>query len=103
LRGGSISTFLNAGKLTVGNALELNMRNKPIILHNGSLNGFIPIPQLTHIAGSERGDYHSQMDHFTSEKWAYEKFLPYLLQNSVELMDNGPYCMQVGDCHTGIP
>jgi len=57
-----------------------------------------------HKAGSERGDYHSQMDHFTSEKLAHEKFLTYLLQNSVKLMNNAPYyCMHVEGCHRGIP
>jgi hypothetical protein len=70
----------------------------------GSLDDFIPNPQFMNKAGSQRGDYHSQMGHFTAEKLANEKFLPYLLQNSVKLMDNAPYyCMQVEGCHTGIP
>jgi len=34
-----------------------------------------------HKAGSERGNYLSQMDHFTSEKLAHEKSVTYLLQN----------------------
>ena len=82
----------------------MNTGNRAIIPRDGSLNGFIPNPQLMHKAGSERGDYLSQMDHFTAEKLAHEKFLTYLLQNSVKLMDNALYyCMQGEGCHTGIP
>jgi hypothetical protein len=48
------------------------------------------------MAGSTTGDYHGQMNAAIFEKWAVEKLIPSLPDQSVIVLDIAPYhCLQI--------
>jgi hypothetical protein len=50
----------------VGVLVDVNAKNRLIILHVGSINGFLQNAELIYKAGNSTGDYHSQMNHVNS-------------------------------------
>jgi transposase len=76
---------------TVGVLETGNASRRIIVLCAGGDMGFIPNSNLLYKANSTSGDYHGQMNSRIFEKWAEEKLIPNLPQNSVVVIDNAPY------------
>jgi hypothetical protein len=74
-----------------GVLVDVNEKNRLIILHIGSINGFLQNVELIYKAGNSTGDYHGQMNHVNVEKWVRDKLISSLPTNSVVVMDNAPY------------
>jgi hypothetical protein len=66
-------------------------RNRLIVVHIGSKDGFLPGAQLVYKANSTTGDYHGQMNCDKFSRWITQQFIPKLPPNSVVVMDNAPY------------
>ncbi|XP_076028786.1 uncharacterized protein LOC143017786 [Oratosquilla oratoria] len=64
--------------------------NNLIILHAGTLNGFVCNAELI-IQAKNDGDYHKQMNATVFEKWFRKQLLPNIPPNSVIVMDNSSY------------
>ncbi|XP_050302718.1 uncharacterized protein LOC126740645 [Anthonomus grandis grandis] len=62
-----------------------------IIVHAGSVNGFVDNACLIFKAGLATGDYHGQMNKENFTRWLTEKLLPNIPPNSVIVYDNAPY------------
>lgn len=62
-----------------------------IIVHAGSRDGFVNNGLLIFTSHSKSGDYHGDMNAVNFQKWATEKLLPNIPQNSVVVMDNAAY------------
>jgi hypothetical protein len=75
----------------VGVLVDVNAKNRLIILLVGSINGFFQNAELIYKVENSTGDYHGQMNHLNFEKWARDKIIPSLPTNSVVVMDNAPY------------
>ncbi|KAF8782117.1 hypothetical protein HNY73_012444 [Argiope bruennichi] len=56
-----------------GAEINVNSKNRLIIVHAGSSTGFIPGAQLIYKASTKTGDYHGQMNYENFEKWVLEK------------------------------
>lgn len=74
-----------------GVKVDINSKNRLIVVHAGSSNGFIDGAELVYKASTTVGDYHGQMNFQNFEKWTLEKLIPSLPPNSVICMDNAPY------------
>ncbi|XP_055928589.1 uncharacterized protein LOC129959724 [Argiope bruennichi] len=77
--------------------INVNSKNRLIIVHAGSSTGFIPGAQLIYKASTKTGDYHGQMNYENFEKWVLEKLIPNLRPKSVVCMDNAPYHTKVAN------
>ncbi|KAF8764364.1 hypothetical protein HNY73_022443 [Argiope bruennichi] len=80
-----------------GAEINVNSKNRLIIVHAGSSTGFIPGAQLIYKASTKTGDYHGQMNYENFEKWVLEKLIPNLRPKSVVCMDNAPYHTKVAN------
>lgn len=65
--------------------------NTLILLHSGSENSFLDNMMLVCKTGSERGDYHRQMNGTNIEKWVHENLASKLPYACVFVLDNAPY------------
>ncbi|KAF8777600.1 hypothetical protein HNY73_014441 [Argiope bruennichi] len=84
-------------KLIERSRINVNSKNRLIIVHAGSSTGFIPGAQLIYKASTKTGDYHGQMNYENFEKWVLEKLIPNLRPKSVVCMDNAPYHTKVAN------
>jgi hypothetical protein len=75
----------------IGVLVDVNAKNRLIILPVGSISGFLQNTELIYKAGNSKGDYHCQMNHVNFEKWVWDKLVWSLPTNSVVVMDNAPY------------
>jgi hypothetical protein len=75
----------------VGVLVDVNAKNRLIILHVGSINGFLKNAELIYKAGNSPADYHGQMNQVNFEKWVRDKLIPSVPTNLVVVMDNAPY------------
>lgn len=62
-----------------------------IILHAGNQNGFVEGASLLFKSGSNKGDYHGQMNSEVFEKWLRDELLPKLEEPSIIILDNASY------------
>ena len=62
-----------------------------IIVHAGTMKGFISGAKLVYKAGSSTGDYHHEMNFENFSKWLAEKLIPNLKPKSVLVLDNASY------------
>ena len=62
-----------------------------IVLHSGTLDGWVPGAELVFRAKSSSGDYHNEMNipHFM--EWWKTQLLPNIPQNSLIVLDNASY------------
>ncbi|KAJ4444763.1 hypothetical protein ANN_06560 [Periplaneta americana] len=75
---------------------NVNSGNRLIVVHAGSLNGFLDNATLIYKAETATGDYHGQMNSVNFNKWVTEKLVPNLPPASVVVLDNAPYhCAQI--------
>ena len=71
------------------------------MLHVGYENGFVPGGKLVFKAGSSDGDYHSEMNHKSFQRWLTEKLIPNAPENTVLVLDNAAcHNVQVDGCPT---
>ena len=72
-----------------------------IVLHAGNEHGFVLGRKLVFKAGRSDGDYHSEMNHQTSQRWLTEKLIPNIPENTVLVLDNASYHkVQMDRCPT---
>ncbi|KAJ4425806.1 hypothetical protein ANN_27432 [Periplaneta americana] len=71
-----------------------------IIIHGGGENGFVPNAHVRFRSQQKSGDYHSDMNFANYEKWLKERLIPNLPQNSVLVVDNAPYHVQMNRAPT---
>ena len=62
-----------------------------IVVHRGSVQGFVKKAELVFRSGTSTGDYHGQMNATNFEKWPTERLFPNIPPNSVIVLDNAPY------------
>ena len=80
----------------IGVQTTVHAGNRLIVVHAGSVNGFVENALLAYKAGSASGDYHGQMNGDNFEKWVRAKLTPNLPPSSVIVLDNAPYhCVQL--------
>lgn len=77
-------TVAGTFKATIGKGSRL------ILLHAGSVHGFVPGAMLLFRSKSTR-DYHEEMNGKTFTNWFKSTLLPNISANSVIVMDNAPY------------
>ncbi|KAJ4444761.1 hypothetical protein ANN_06558 [Periplaneta americana] len=68
-----------------------NACNRLIMLHVGSLAGFLKGAELVYKANTASGNYHDQMNNSNFEKWTSKKLIPNLPARSVVILDNALY------------
>ncbi|XP_028036142.1 uncharacterized protein LOC114247384 [Bombyx mandarina] len=71
-----------------------------IIVNAGGEMGFISNAQSIFKSQSKSGDYHDDMNRTNFMKWLSEKLIPNLPPNSLVVMDNAPYQIQVNKAST---
>jgi hypothetical protein len=62
-----------------------------IILHVGTLGGFVSSTSLISVSSAKLGDYCNLMNGENFEHWMLSQLLPNLKERSVITMDNAPY------------
>ena len=62
-----------------------------IIVHAGSVDGFVQETKLSSVAKSDSGDYHIEMNAKHFEEWMTTKVFPNIPEHSVIIMDNASY------------
>ena len=68
-----------------------------MVVHAGSVDGFIPGAFLFFRAVEHDGDYHRNMDAPTFERWFTEQLLPNIPEASIIIMDNASYHSRRGE------
>lgn len=76
--------------LTTGPANPSGKGKRLIVLHIGSVAGFVPGGLLCFESKKHTGDYHDEMNGDTFHEW-FKNILPSLDDNAVIVMDNAPY------------
>ena len=72
-----------------------------IIVHAGSVSGFIDGAELIFKAKTTTGDYHNEMNSSNFMKWLQNQLIPNLQPNTVLVVDNAPYhTVQEDKCPT---
>lgn len=62
-----------------------------IIVHAGSINGFVPGASLIFKSNQVTGDYKNDMNFANFKRWVTEKLIPNLPAQSVVILDNASY------------
>lgn len=62
-----------------------------IIVHAGSVNGFVPGASLIFKSNQVTGDYKNDMNFENFKRWVTEKLIPNLHAQSVLILDNTSY------------
>lgn len=76
---------------TKGLKTPISKGQRVVIVHAGSVAGFVPNALLTFKAGSKSGDYHDNMNYENYEKWLKNQLIPNIPPNSVVVVDNASY------------
>jgi len=71
--------------------IPINPGQRYIILHVGSVNGFLDNCELVFRGKNLNKDYHTEMNSIVFEDWVENKLLSNLPQNSIVVMDNASY------------
>jgi hypothetical protein len=74
-----------------GVLVDVNEKNRLIILHVGSIIGFLQNAELIYKVENSTGDYHGQMNHVNFEKWVRDELIQSLPTNSFVVMDSAHY------------
>ena len=74
-----------------GVQVDVNSKNRLIVVHAGTANRFIPGAELIYKASITVGDYHGQMNFQNFEKWTLEKLIPNLPPNYIICTNSAPY------------
>jgi hypothetical protein len=82
-------TFSREGEFGIKKSYSAG--NTLILLHSGSENSFLDNMMLVCKTGSERGDYHRQINGTNIEKWFHENLASKLPYACVFVLDNAPH------------
>jgi transposase len=71
--------------------VPFNKGKRLIVVHAGSVSGFVSGAKVIFKANTSTGDYHGEMNGEIFTKWLNEKLIPNLPLHSVVLINNAPY------------
>ncbi|VEN61907.1 unnamed protein product [Callosobruchus maculatus] len=83
------------GDGVIGVTKNISSTGRLIVVHAGSMEGFVKGAELVFQAGTTTGDYHGQMNKQNFERWLTRQLLPNIPPNSVLVFDNAPYHSEI--------
>ena len=79
------------GSISGGIRKPSGKKNRLIVLHAGSREGWVKDAALVLQSKRGTGDYHNEMKHNTFEEWVTNQLFPNIPPRSVIVMDNASY------------